>query len=241
MKSPTPPAARPDGAAYSDTLRPPTRKVFGATAALVAANLVPLAGVLWWGWDAFLLLCLYWAETAAIGFWTILKIMTLQFENRSEARGAFAALGYGVFFTVHSGVFMSVHMIFLWSIFSGKWSGDVHGVQEFIRVIIIRTGLWIPLIALFAARGAFFVNDIVNRFVFARREPDGPRDDAVGRVVGSFYQRIVLMHLAIILGGIAAMKLGSLAPLIVLILAKTALDTGIHIFLKLGGDSKPAT
>jgi hypothetical protein len=224
MKSPTPPAARPDGAAYSDTLRPPTRKVFGATAALVAANLVPLAGVLWWGWDAFLLLCLYWAETAAIGFWTILKIMTLQFENRSAARGAFADLGYGVFFTVHSGVFMSVHMIFLWSIFSGKWSGEVHGVQEFIRVIIIRTGLWIPLVAL-----------------FARREPDGPRDDAVGRVVGSFYQRIVLMHLAIILGGIAAMKLGSLAPLIVLILAKTALDTGIHIFLKLGGDSKPAT
>lgn len=240
MKSHVPPTARPNGAAHADTLKPPTPKAFGATVALVAANLVPLAGVIWWGWDAFLLLCLYWAETAAIGFWTILQIMTLQFENRSAARGAFAALSYGVFFTIHSGIFMSVHMIFLWSIFSGKWSADVHGVQEFIRVIIIRTGLWIPLVALFAARGAFFVNDVVNRFVFARAGPDGPRDDAVGRVVAAFYQRIVLMHVAIILGGIAAVKLGSLAPLVVLILAKTALDTGIHVLLKLGGDSKPA-
>jgi hypothetical protein len=35
---------------------------------LVAANLVPLVGVIFWGWDAFVLLMLYWLETAVIAF-----------------------------------------------------------------------------------------------------------------------------------------------------------------------------
>jgi hypothetical protein len=35
---------------------------------LVAANLVPLIGVIFWGWDAFVLLMLYWLETAVIAF-----------------------------------------------------------------------------------------------------------------------------------------------------------------------------
>ena len=33
---------------------------------LLAANLIPLVGVLVWGWDAFVLLMLYWLETAVI-------------------------------------------------------------------------------------------------------------------------------------------------------------------------------
>ena len=32
---------------------------------LVAANLVPLIGVIFWGWDAFVLLMLYWLEAKA--------------------------------------------------------------------------------------------------------------------------------------------------------------------------------
>jgi len=44
---------------------------------LVAANLVPLIGVIAWGWDAFVLLMLYWLETAVIAFWTIVRIATL--------------------------------------------------------------------------------------------------------------------------------------------------------------------
>src|SRR5262245_21233935 len=40
---------------------------------LLAANLVPLVGVLVCDWDAFVLLMLYWLETAVIAFWTILR------------------------------------------------------------------------------------------------------------------------------------------------------------------------
>jgi hypothetical protein len=50
--------------------------LYPSTLVLLAANLLPLAGVLFWGWDAFVLLVLYWMETAAIGFWTIARIAT---------------------------------------------------------------------------------------------------------------------------------------------------------------------
>jgi hypothetical protein len=216
-----------------DTLTPAPSYPRLAALALAAANLVPLAGVIFWGWDAFLLLVLYWAETAAFGFWTILQIMLLQFDGTSRLRGALAALGLGAFFTVHAGLFMTVHMIFLWALFAGPWAARVHGPGDFIRVILIGAGLWIPFAALFLARGALTFNDAINRFVFARGDRVTPAGDAQGNILGRFYGRIVLMHLAILLGGMAAMRFGTLAPLVILILAKTALD------LKLATAAKP--
>ena len=38
---------------------------------LVMANLVPLAGVLLWGWDVFLILLLFWGENVIIGIFGI--------------------------------------------------------------------------------------------------------------------------------------------------------------------------
>ena len=61
---------------------------------LLAANLFPLVGVIFWGWDAFVLLMLYWLETAVIAFWTVARIATmpistlgdLQFRDASGAK-----------------------------------------------------------------------------------------------------------------------------------------------------------
>lgn len=196
---------------------------------LVAANMVPLAGVFWWGWDAFLLLVLYWTETAAIGVWTLVQAMALQFDGPGKSGGLLAALGLGAFLTVHAGLFMTVHMIFLWSLYAGPWEARVHGPEEFIRIILIATGLWIPLVALFAARGIITLTDVINRFVFARKDIVAPKSVAEGAIIGRFYLRIVIMHVAILIGGIVALFLGSLAPLIVLVLVKTAIDLGLHL------------
>src|SRR5262249_55153884 len=50
---------------------------YPSTLLLIAANALPLVGVLYWGWDVFVLLVLYWMETAIIGFWMIVQIATL--------------------------------------------------------------------------------------------------------------------------------------------------------------------
>jgi hypothetical protein len=44
--------------------------------ALILANLVPLAGVLFWDWDIFNIVVLYWFENVIIGGINILKMPT---------------------------------------------------------------------------------------------------------------------------------------------------------------------
>lgn len=201
-------------------------------AIVVLANLVPLAGILWWGWDVFVLLCLYWLETAVIGFWTILRVAALsQAPGKATARGAAGALALSGFFTVHAGLFMTVHMVFLFVLFAGAWAGRIHDARDFIRLMVIGSGLWIPLLALFAAQGALFVNDAVNRFAFGRAPP---HTDAAG-IVSGFYKRIVLMHVAILGGAFVVQAIGNAAPLILLVLLKIALEIGFLMAQRRGG------
>ena len=145
-----------------------------ATLILIAANLIPLAGVLVWDWDAFVLLMLYWLETAVIAFWTALRIATmgrdslgdLQFKNQ---RGPISAVGMAAFVTLHAGIFMGIHFMFLWTLFSGEWSKKIHGVGAFIDQLVIGTDLWIPLAVLFIVHGALMGFNAVKPMLWRRR------------------------------------------------------------------------
>jgi hypothetical protein len=104
---------------------------------LVAANLVPLVGVIFWGWDAFVLLMLYWLETAVIAFWTIVRIATLPRDALGKIRyegsdKTPSPLGLAAFFTLHAGIFMGVHFLFLWELFAGPWARKIHGPRDFV-------------------------------------------------------------------------------------------------------------
>ncbi|MBN8964880.1 MAG: hypothetical protein J0H89_05750, partial [Rhizobiales bacterium] len=54
--------------ADATTAKVPARSVWREPGTIITliANLVPLIGVLAWGWDAFLLLTLYWMETVIV-------------------------------------------------------------------------------------------------------------------------------------------------------------------------------
>lgn len=190
---------------------------------LILSNLVPLAGILFWGWDTFVLLCLYCLETAVIGFWTIARVATMSRDPGSVAgRSIAGTLALAGFFTVHAGLFMTVHMLFIYALFSGVWAGRIDDARDFIRLIVIGKDLWIPLLALFAGQGAIFINDAVNRFAFAR----APLTTAdTGEIMSGFYKRIVIMHLTIMGGAFIAQAIGTAAPLIVLVLIKVAIET----------------
>jgi len=101
--------------------------------------------------------------------------------------------------------------------------------------IVVGMGLWIPLLALFVGQGAIFINDAVNRFVFAK----APLTNAdTGEIMGDFYKRIVIMHAAIMGGAFILQMIGRTAPLIVLVLLKTALE--IRFQMKLRRDNSPS-
>ena len=59
-----------------------------ALLALIAANMVPLLGVLFAGWDLAAVMVLFWAESAVIGFYTLLKMAVV---------GKWLAVFYGLF------------------------------------------------------------------------------------------------------------------------------------------------
>jgi hypothetical protein len=213
---------------------------------LLVANLYPLIGVVLWGWDAFLLLILYWMETVIVAFWTIVQIA--QFPpgaagalEASGGRKVTAPLAIAGFFTLHAGIFISVHLVFLWTLFSGDWSKRTSGLFAFFRHAIGTEGLWVPLLFLFVARGAFVLIGLLpNRMLpWQRRDEALSRHAAETKMNGllvGLYGRIVVMQVAIIFGGWFAMAIGSMAPLILLILGKTAAD----LLLQAGPPATPA-
>ena len=199
----------------------------------LAGNLVPLAGVLYWGWDPFQLLILYWLETVILAGWTMACIgvmpqaelgsMTINGRERPASHRLLVG-----FFSLHAGMFIAVHFLFLWLLFSGNWTERVRGPVSFVRELVLASGAWIPLaFALVAGLIAFLVE---RRRSLAFVVPQGGKaQDRVGSVVGALYMRIFAMQFAIIAGAWFAKEYGSTAPLLIVIVLKTLFD------LRLGG------
>src|SRR5262245_18637305 len=115
----------------ADAIPTPVSSVYRMLSLLLAlatliGNLIPLYGVLYWGWDTFQLLMLYWTETAIIAGFALLRLSRLSGPERGEitvngkprAASEFDLVG---FFALHSGIFILVHLIFLWGFFSWDW------------------------------------------------------------------------------------------------------------------------
>jgi hypothetical protein len=223
-----------------------------ASILLVLSNLMPLIGVIWWGWDVFLLLMLYWMETAIIAFWTYVGIATLPrgtgVAEQSLIGRFMARAGLLFFFAAHSGVFMGVHFMFLWILFAGPWAREVDGPEDFLRVIVLRTGLWLPLVFMFLVRGLSFGFDRLrprsaraDDLPPAASVPIFPANSIVGSAYGSFqdvnaivgglYARIVIMHLVILFGAWLTLGTGKgIGPIVLLVVLKTLADVGLFVF-----------
>jgi hypothetical protein len=214
-----------------------------STLILLAANLVPLPGVLFWGWDVFLLLVLYWLETAIMGFWIVVAILIDPHQTIGPTAKQTSRTFLVLFLSAHAGVFMGVHFMFLWALFAGEWTKAVHGPLDFVRVIVIGSGLWIPLIALFISRGASTLLPLLNPEILPVWLAPKPVHIADAnpfsgqRLLGSFYRRIIIMHLTLIFSGIVAGAVGSVVPLVLMIAIKIAIELKLHE----SAETKPVT
>ena len=184
------------------------------TLATFLVNLIPLYGVLSWGWDTFQLLMLYWIETVVVAFWTIRRLVRLQSEQPSETGpGAFSLAG---FFTLHAGMFIGVHFIFLWALFSWDWLKKVHGVGSFFHELFVAQGVWVALLGMLILHWLEYLTAPKPK-----RESGG---DGTMPVVGGLYVRIVIMQIAILGGAWISGFTGSLGPLVIVIVLKALLD-----------------
>lgn len=187
-----------------------------ATLFLVAANLVPIAGVLWSGWDVASVVLLYWAENLIAGFYNVLRMAT--------ASGPVAVKLFMIpFFVFHYGMFCTVHGALLVGLFHLESTLHVTGLgaAALLGAIARMPGMAWPLAALFVSHGVSFVE---HHFVLGERR--APAASFMGRP----YARMVVLHVAIIFGGFAVMTLGSsVGLLVVLVGLKLAIDVATHL------------
>ncbi|MBX9772806.1 MAG: hypothetical protein K2Y71_00215 [Xanthobacteraceae bacterium] len=210
----------------------------------LAANLIPLYGVLYWQWDTFQLLMLYWMETVIIAFWTIRRIARVPIQElgtitvNGRVRPATRKMLCG-FFTLHAGLFIAAHLLFLWILFSGEWLKKVHGVASFSDELFFANGLWLAIAFMFVSGWISYLVSTsqgyprqMERGLYPKKKiapaPEAG-NDAVGSIVGGLYVRIVIMQIAIIAGAVLAQRYGSIAPLLIVIGLKTLADMAASI------------
>lgn len=205
----------------------------------LVANLIPVYGVLYWQWDAFQLLMLYWTETVIVAFWAVLGITRVPVDQLGtitvggRPRPATHKLLCG-YFTLVASLFILGHLALLWIMFSGEWLKKVSGASSILHALYIADGLWLALIFMFVSAGISYLSrtPVAYPRTIARghspKKPPGQAgeegSDAVGEVVGGLLVRIFITQAAIIFGGMLAKAYGSMAPLLIVIGCKTLID-----------------
>lgn len=199
---------------------------------LLIANAIPVCGVLFFGWDAFFIVWLYWAENLVIGFYNILKITLAAVPNPIAHLGKLFLIP---FFIIHYGGFTAIHGFFVLALFhkgqgppmEGKsWPCLLIFVQMLLNVIkymysVIPMQVKFAVLALFASHGVSFVQNYLLKGEYKTTKPD--------MLMSSPYGRVFVMHFAILAGGFLTMAIGSPAPLlVVLVILKTVLDVNLH-------------
>lgn len=208
-----------------------------AIALLVGVNLIPLVGAVFWGWNVYTLLILYWIENGIVGVFNVLKMALAQvpLDTRTgpqETVSPASRLTLIPFFIVHYGLFWVVHGVFVMSLpmfidlgravpifpSDSGFPGVADDVVVGPRWDLVVWGA----IALVISHGASFVLNYIGRGEY--------RTARLGMLMFAPYARLVALHLTIILGGILSISMGSpVGSVIVLVAIKTAIDLALHI------------
>lgn len=220
---------------------------------LIGANLIPLVGVLFWGWSTFEVVVLYWAENVVLGIINVLKMLAcrpdpeqieldllgsgpqaqavrkaaqkMRHGERSQGFEFVGALFLSAFFTFHYGMFCAVHGVFVFALL-GDNSPLRGGTAGFGPTEFLRSELT-PYLAF--AFGGLAISHLVSFFAnyIGRREY---QRTVLPALMIQPYGRIVVLHLAIIFGAFALVLLDSPVFLLVILIAgKTLLDLKLHL------------
>ena len=185
-------------------------------ALVIGLNLIPVIGVLFWGWSAFALIVLYWLENLVIGVRTLASMIA----NAAVMGGVnwLGALFVGGFFTLHYGLFCFGHGVFVMSMFGGSFYGDsvIDLGGAVATLFATQSNLAIGFASIVAWQVVQFVRFLVGGEL---------RRTNVVELMGAPYPRIITLHIAIIFGGFVLMLLNQPASgILVLALVKMAYD-----------------
>lgn len=202
--------------------------------ALIGANLIPLVGIFLFHWDVRFIVLLYWIENLVVGFYNILKMAFLQTAPAKNRREKLFVIP---FFSVHYGGFCAIHGFFLIHFFKiggtappfdagNKWWGPLIFFQ-LLYSVIARVWASKPPEMIWAVIGLFISHGVsfVENYILGQEY----KTSSLKNLMHQPYQRIIVMHIAILAGGIFVMQLDSPMPLLIaLVLLKIFFDLHLH-------------
>lgn len=216
--------------------------------ALIAVNLLPLAGVLFWGWSLVLILVLYWLESGIVGVINIVKIALARGTGdgpavtidrlgglKVDARqlvNVSTSLAPGClvpFFILHYGIFWVVHGVFVFTLplFAGLGNPGA-GFRPMDFGDLPLDALLLGCIGLAISHTSSFFLNFLGRGEYLRVTP--------GEQTFSVYGRVVALHLTIVLGaGLIAAFGTPVVTLAILVIVKLVIDLGLHLRERLRG------
>lgn len=164
------------------------------------------------------LLWVYWFQSIIIGFFTIIKILSLKdFSTQGVKIGGehpkatfFVKIFIAGFFTIHYGIFHLVYAMFLLvDTFFGNLFNSSQGIGADWGFILTAAGL-------------FFINHAFS-FFYHKNSDKKPN---IGRIMGFPYVRIIPMHITIIAGTFLGHGISAIVFFIIL---KTVADVVAHV------------
>ncbi|MBE0622534.1 MAG: hypothetical protein IH605_18235 [Burkholderiales bacterium] len=189
---------------------------------LIAANLLPLYGVLVFDWPVFPVMLLFWLENVVIG---VLNALRMLLADPTDLALWGAKLFMVPFFCFHYGMFTAIHGSFVVSLFGGKEYGRMdQGLVPVEGALRAVTDFGVaPALAVLAGSHVFSL--LWNYLIGGEF-----RRVSLSEQMGQPYKRVIVLHLTIIFGGGIAMALGSpVWALLALIALKIGFDLNAHI------------
>lgn len=194
--------------------------------ALLAVNIIPLFGVLFFDWDTFLIAILYCSENVIIIFYTALKIAFLGVLQPSGRHGSKTPSRINLFlseipfFLAKYCAFAFFHFVIILSLFN-KSDRFLYDWQEW-KLANLQPEMKTAFMALFISHGISFVHNFLLKREFASVH--------VSFLMKAPDKRVGLMHAAVLIGVIFSSFLGSPAPFVVMIIIlKTFIDLVLHL------------
>lgn len=185
-------------------------RLSASVASLIAVNLIPLIGVLFFDWSAYAILVVFWAENLIVGFYTVTRLFTLF--RRNGDNGALLMI---LFFSFHFGGFTFGHGMFV-IFFFPKF------IPGFELLDISFLGLLITFVGLVISHGISYVENFLGNEEY--------RDMTWQDLMIAPYRRVVVLHVVTVVGGIFAGLLGDPVILLaLLVLLKIGVDVAAHI------------
>jgi len=195
----------------TDGVTKPATLTSPSTLALIASNLVPVFGTLFFGWRLSDIMVLYWAESAVIALYNVAKIAYI---------GKWMAIFTGTFFLAHFSAFMAVHFLFIYGLFIEGLQNSRGGDLKEVADLFI--SLWPALAVLFISHGISFVTNFIGNKEYEHK--------TLQQLTMAPYTRVTLMHVTLIFGGFLVLLLRDPVPVLLLfILIKIILDVRAHL------------